>query len=310
MKKNKKHLFIVFFLIICVTLSGCNSNVDEKDSNTSQIIENAKVSYLGPEGTYTEEAAQYFFGEKVIYIPKATVSNAVDDVISGKSDYAVIPQENTLGGAVIAYVDELIAQKNVYVIGEVILPISQTLMGIPGTLIEEIQLICSHTQGITQTKEWREKYLPNVKTQEMSSTAAAASYVAEKNDKTIAAIAAPGAAKLYGLTVLAENVQITNTNKTKFYVLSKTKLEGNYKNATFIVTCEASKIDDIIVEIHNSGLELMTIHDRPEGGFLGSYHYVLEVKCDNNITSKCMKIIEKYPEVRFLGCYDIMEKQN
>ncbi|MBQ6569237.1 MAG: hypothetical protein IJL87_03175 [Clostridia bacterium] len=311
MRKIKKTFSAtVILLAVCTLISGCRPKEKKQQSVTPQIIENAVVSYLGPQGTYTEEAAQFFFGDKAAFVPKTTVSEAIEAVASGNADYAVIPQENTLGGAVVNYVDELIAQENIFVVGEVVLPISQTLMGISGASLDDIRLVCSHAQGITQSEEWRKDHLPNAETQEMDSTAAAASYVAKANDKTIAAIAAPGAAKLYGLSVLAENVQITDANKTRFYVLSASKLEGNYTSAVFVASCEASRIDDIIVEIHNAGLELVTIHDRPEGSSLGSYNYILEVECETAITDKHLKAVEKFPEIRFLGSFDVMEKQS
>lgn len=307
---RKSILIIIIFLTVCAVISGCGSKDNIQGSSEIPVIENAVVSYLGPEGTYTEEAARFFFDDKGVFIPKTTVSEAIEDVVTGNTDYAVIPQENTLGGAVNDYVDGLIAQDNTFVVGEVILPIRQTLMGISGASVDDIRLVCSHAQGIAQSSKWRKEHLPNADTQEMSSTAAAASYVAETGDKTIAAIAAPGAAKLYGLSVLAENVQITDANKTRFYVLSSGKLEGNHTNAVFVASCEANRIDDIIIGIHNTGLELVTIHDRPEGSHLGSYNYILEVECKNGITDKQLNEVEKYPEIRYLGRYNVKEKQN
>ena len=208
-KLNKLFILILAVMILCFSVSGCSTGSagTEKSSDTTapaQIPDHARVSYLGPEGTYTEEAAQFFFPGTASFFPKATVPDAIADVVAGNADFAVIPQENTLGGAVTNYVDALIAEENVFVVGEVILPISQTLMGVPGASIEDIRVICSHAQGLAQSSEWRKEHLPDADTQEMASTAAAASYVAETGDRKIAAVAAPGAAELYGLTVLAE----------------------------------------------------------------------------------------------------------
>ena len=187
-------------------------------NSASVGAETVRVSYLGPEGTYTEEAAQYWFQNNEELLPEDTVNDAIADVLTGDAEYAVIPQENTLGGAVVNYVDALIEAENLYVVGEVVLPISQTLMGVPGTKLSDIRTVCSHAQGITQSAEWRQENLPDASAQEMSSTAAAAEYVAGQKDPSIAAIASPGAAKLYGLEILAENVQMTDANKTRFYV--------------------------------------------------------------------------------------------
>ena len=296
-------------LAVCILICGCGQQGTDTDKIADKIVENPAVSYLGPEGTYTEEAAHFFFKDEATFIPETTVQEAIEDVVTGKANYAVIPQENTLGGAVVNYVDELIAQENIYVAGEVILPISQTLMGIPGASVDDIRLVCSHAQGITQSEDWRKEHLPDADTREMSSTAEAARYVAESNDKTIAAIAAPGAAKLYGLSVLAENVQITDANKTRFYVLSAERFEEGHTNAVFVARCKAGRIDDIILEVHNAGLELVTIHDRPEGSALGTYYYILEVECKEGITARQLKVTDKFPEIRYLGSFDVMEKQ-
>ncbi|MBR6090805.1 MAG: hypothetical protein IKP86_12790, partial [Anaerolineaceae bacterium] len=134
--------------------------------------ETVTVSFLGPEGTYTEEAAQFWFQDGEQLLPKNTVNEAIADLLTGGAEYAVIPQENTLGGAVVNYVDALIAAEDAYVVGEVVLPISQTLMGVPGASLEDITTVCSHSQGLTQSAQWRAENLPDAVTEEMSSTAA------------------------------------------------------------------------------------------------------------------------------------------
>lgn len=312
MRTHSKRLSAwIAVLLLCAMVTACGGSAASPESTPAapQSMDNARISYLGPAGTYTEEAAKFFFSAGD-FQPRETVDDAIADVTAGSADYAVIPQENTLGGAVTNYLDALIAEEHVFVVGEILLPISQTLMGVPGAAIDDIQTVCSHAQGIAQSAEWRSEHLPDAVTQEMASTAAAASYVAETGDKTIAAVAAPGAAELYGLTVLAENVQITDANKTRFYVLSSSKLEAEGEaqtHAVFAATCEANRIDDIIVEIHNSGAELVAIHDRPEGSHLGAYHFLLEV---DGMSDALAAKLEAMDEVRCLGSFPVMEKQS
>ena len=309
--------WLLAVLLFAAAAAGCGGQAAGSGSgqgsvpSAPQMTEHARVSYLGPEGTYTEEAAQFFFPDTAAFLPKATVPEAIADVVSGNADFAVIPQENTIGGAVTNYVDALIAEENVFVVGEVILPIRQTLMGLPGAAVGEIRLVCSHAQGIAQSAAWRKEHLPEAETREMASTAAAASYVAETGDRTVAAVAAPGAAKLYGLEVLAENVQITDANKTRFYVLAASRMEtGRETHAVFVADCEANRLDDILLEIRRAGLELVTIHDRPEGSRLGAYRYIIEAECEKGITERHLGKIEEIPEVRGLGSFDVLEKQS
>lgn len=268
-----------------------------------------RVSYLGPAGTYTEEATALWFTGGEMLIPRSTVNDALADLMDGEAEFAVIPQENTIGGAVVNYVDALIGAENVYVVGEVILPISQTLMGLPGAALTDIGTVCSHAQGLAQSARWRAEYLPDAVTQEMDSTAAAARYVAETGDKTVAAVAAPGAAALYGLEVLAENVQISMENKTRFYVLARTPLQGpDLRQAVLVATCEGSRIDDIVIGLHEIGLEFVAVHDRPEGSALGRYHFVIEIENPDGITAEQIDAVRGLEGVRFAGCFNTISK--
>ena len=82
---------------------------------------------------------------------------------------------------------------------------------------------------------------------------------------------------------LSTDVADRLASNAAFYVLSSAKFEDGHTNAVFVARCEASMIDDIILEVHNAGLELVTIHDRPEGSALGTYYYILEVECKEGI---------------------------
>ena len=181
-------------LLICLILSGASGCAKAPSAPVSpaanacpapgaEFQADARVSYLGPAGTYTEEATRFFFRSAAAFLPESTVDEAIADLVEGRADYAVIPQENTIGGAVTNYVDALIGQEGVSVVGEVILPISQTLMAVPGAALSDIKTVCSHAQGIKQSEAWRAEHLPDAVTEEMGSTAAAASFVAQQGDK-------------------------------------------------------------------------------------------------------------------------------
>ena len=298
---------LITVLMLSLLMLSCSNNGKSIDDGEVDMFKDATVSYLGPEGTYTQQASEYFFGDARIMIAKESVDKAIESVLNNECNFAVIPQENTLGGAVTNYVDALIENENIYIVGEVIIPISQTLMGLQDSDIKDIKTVYSHAQGIIQSGNWRKENMPDAAVQETASTAAAASFVAQSNDKTIAAIAAPKAAEIYGLKILAENVQISSANKTRFYVLSKEKLSGKKTNAVLVAQCYGDFIDDIIVKIHNANLELVSIHDRPKGDELGSYNYIIEVINTDGINDKQIEVIDSIEEVRLLGCFNVIE---
>jgi hypothetical protein len=138
------------FILLCagsIALAGCGNSAGASKDATA-----AANTTAPSETTSEEEASMFFFPEAKAMMPKETVDEAIADVMNGTVDYAVIPQENTLGGAVTNYVDALIKQNDAFVIGEVILPISQTLMGVPGAKIEDIKTVCSHAQRMCRSQ--------------------------------------------------------------------------------------------------------------------------------------------------------------
>ena len=310
----KKTLIIFLSVFLSIILFSCNKNIDNESFNKipviNQIEDNSNISYLGPNGTYTEEATKYFF-KNGNYIPKSNVKEAILDVINDNSKYAVIPNENTIGGVVTNYADELLNAKDVYVVGEIIIPINQTLMGINGAKLEDIKTIYSHQQGLIQSEEWRKKNLPNAKVIETSSTALAAKQVKEANDKSIAAIAAPLAAELYGLNVLAKNVSIIDTNKTKFYVLSKSRLKQEnviQTNALFKACLDADSLAKIIVKIKQLGINIVAIHDRPLGTKLGLYNYLIELQNEKGFNDEVLMELDLNLNFDFLGSFNVLNK--
>ena len=131
----------------------------------------------------------------------------------------------------------------------------------------------------------------------------------QQQDPSVAAVAVPGAASLYGLQVLAENVQISEANKTRFYVLARQPLEEEgLTRAVFTAACRADRIDDIILALRGAGLELVALHDRPEGSELGRYHYVLEAENQEGISQEVISSLCEAEGLRFAGCFQAKEK--
>lgn len=307
-EKGNKNAFIAITCMLMLSTAGCGrSAVITEQTDVSQIIstENAIVSYLGPEGTYTQEACGVFFGDDGTYEPYSTVSDAVDALEAGDADYAVIPQENTIGGAVTDYVDIVLTHEDLSVVGEVELPINQNLLVIPGAELNEIKTVYSHKQGIAQGKDWLGKNLPDAEIVEVSSTAEGAKMVSESGDKTCAAIASAACVEVYGLEMFAEAIQENDSNKTRFYMLSKDKpMVETAQRLAFVASGSAKDLPSLMKEINTQKMTLISIHDRPMKTELGEYKYLLE--CADCDYQNYLKLAEKSTmELRYLGSFDV-----
>ena len=301
----KKLAYALTLIILCVFTAGCTAGEPEQQTVSRPSFESAKVSYLGPEGTYTQEACEKYFDGQGTYIPYKTVAEAVDALVNSESGYAVVPQENTVGGAVTDYIDTVIAQTKVYVTGEVELRIDQDLLVLPGAALTDIKTVYSHKQGIAQGKAWLEENLPDARIIEVSSTAEGARKIAEENDKSCAAIASAVCSKIYGLDILAAGIQMNDKNKTRFYVLSLDEPHTARPDRTaFIASGSASGLPELMSGLKSKGITLVTIHDSPLRTELGQYNYVIE--CSGGSPEDCKRLTEKSGfGFRWLGSFDV-----
>ena len=246
-----------------------------------------------------------FFEKQGSYLPYTTVQEAVQALVEGQTSYAVIPQENTIGGAVIDYVDTLIAQTKVSVVGEVELPITQNLLALPGTTLAEIKTVYSHKQGIAQGKDWLAEHLPDAEVIEVSSTAEGARMVAEGKDPACAAIAAAACADVYQLDILAAGIQNNENNKTRFYVLSmQPAATAEAERLAFIAMGDAEALPELMTAMEKQDVTLITLHDRPLKTELGEYYYLIECAGCSYESYQELSKTEGF-SFRFLGCFDV-----
>ncbi len=177
-----------------------------------------RVAIQGIAGSFHDLAARKYFGEDILLCPCDYFREIPEALLSGKSDYAVMAVENTLAGALLPnYM--LIDENRLYIAGEVYIPVRHALMALPGQSIEEIDEVYSHAMALLQCKSFFGKYR-HLKRVAYEDTARAAWMIAQKKQKGVAAIAPEIAADLYGLEVLAANIQDHHTNTTRFVVLS------------------------------------------------------------------------------------------
>ena len=291
---------IASLLLVCMLLLCCSPSA-QAFADTDAV-----VSFLGPTGTYTEQAAERLFPQGAVFQPRETVADAVSDVLEKRADFAVMPQENTIGGPVYDYLDELLKHEELFVVGEVELPIRQALLAPAGASLETIQTVYSHKQGIAQGKEWLQMNLPDAQVIEVSSTAEGARLASECTDGTIAAIASTQAAKVYGLQVLAESIQQNDDNVTRFYLVSDSFLPDETPDRmVFTATGPAEALPGLLKAMDSQGLRLISLHDRPAKTTLGQYVYLVECsgggqKAYEQLVKKCGTLT-----LRCLGCCQV-----
>lgn len=300
MNRKSRWMRLILLLTLSVMVITCVTA-------QAEAPENAVVSYLGPEGTYSQEACFHFFGREGSFIPYKTVNETVEALLSGESDYAVIPQENTIGGAVVDYIDTLIAQKDVSVVGEVELPITQNLLGLEGAALSDIRTVYSHKQGILQGAEWMKKNLPQAEVIEVSSTAEGARMVSEAKDPTVAAIASAACVDVYHLEMLAGSIQENDSNVTRFYVLSREEAQTAASDRmVFIASGSAKGLPGLLARMEEAQMTLITIHDRPAKTELGEYDYVIEC-ADASYDAWCNLAENSSFTFRYLGSFPVTE---
>lgn len=301
----KKKSFVKYLFAVALLTAGCTGSGSENTIPAEIVYDTAVVSYLGPEGTYTQEACGQFFEKKGSYLPYETVQGAVEALIRKETGYAVIPQENTIGGAVIDYLDTLLAEDQISIVGEVELPISQNLLVLPGTALSDIQTVYSHKQGLAQAKDWLKENLPDAEVIEVSSTAEGARLVSEGQDSSCAAVASAACADVYSLEILAAAIQNNDSNKTRFYVLSlQEPATALAKRLVFVAMGKAEDLPALMSEMEKQNMTLITIHDRPLKTELGQYYYLIE--CADGNYDKYLKVSKNSPfTFRYLGSFDV-----
>jgi len=193
-----------------------------------------KIAFQGEPGAFSHAAAKNFFpGDDAIGC--VTFEETINAVQSGKADFAVVPVENSLYGR-ITDIHHLLPESGLYIIGETFLRVEMTLLGVPGAKLEDIKAVQSLSVALGQCRKFISQN--GYRTINAVDTAGSAREVAEKGDKSVAAIASRFAAEIYGLNVLAENIEDAAHNTTRFLVLSRDQQEapaGNGKVKTTFV---------------------------------------------------------------------------
>ena len=254
-----------------------------------------KVAYSGVAGAFAHIAAGRIFPESN-RISCRDFKTAYDAVVRGECDAAVLPIENSYAGEVGQTID-LIFSGSLFINGIYELEIHQNLLGIPGAAVEDIRKVTSHPQALGQCHDYIK--LRGFDSEEASNTAVAARTVAEKQDKTLGAIASVETAELYGLKVLEANINKSGENTTRFAVLSKVRADSpSLCNSVlmFTVKNEAGSLANAISIIGKYGYNMTALRSRPLKKHSWQYYFYIEIDGTTN-TPEGLQMLEELRSV-------------
>ena len=223
-----------------------------------------KVSYLGPEGTFTQSAVYKHFGHSVRGLPLSTIDEVFQEVESGSADFGVVPIENSTEGTINHTLDMFLTSP-LKIGGEVELRIEQHLLGTEDSL-DSIVRICAHEQSLAQCRGWLREYLPHVELIGVSSNATGARRA--RDEQGTAAIGGEAAADVYNLKILVNNIEDRPDNSTRFLVIGRELLASSGEDKTTVLvstsgTGGAGVLHTLLQPFANHGVSMTRIESRP-----------------------------------------------
>ena len=267
-----------------------------------------KVSYLGPEGTYSESALLKQFGASIQKNPEDTIESVFESVSKNKGDFGIVPIENSTEGAINVTLDCL-ADYDLTICGEVELRIQHNLLGHNKPLPKEGFEIHAHEQTLAQCKQWLDSYCPGINRVAVSSNAKAASNVSESN--SVLAIAGELAAEKYGLDILDKGIEDFSSNTTRFVSIGNINTDptGADKTSLLVTTKnEPGALYKVLKPINELSLNLSHIAYRPSK--IDKWHYSFYIDVEGHQSeSKLLQLLGDLKkldvEVRVLGSFPL-----
>lgn len=248
-----------------------------------------RVAYLGPAGTFSEEAVRSssFAGEGFDPVICQTIPEVISTLAEGSCDRAMVPIENSIEGSVRSSLDALLeAREEVAIIGEYELEIHSALIALPGSGLEQIEAVISHPQALAQCARFLRQSLPDAEQRIAPSTTAAMQQVAQSEGE-LAALGPAGAAALYDCAVLMNDVEDLPGNVTRFAWLAPSGTDTGDGPAdawkTTLVFSELGNdhpgaLVEALVEFSGRGINLVRIESRPQKGELGRYLFFIDIE--------------------------------
>nr|MDT0659817.1 prephenate dehydratase [Micromonospora sp. DSM 115978] len=267
--------------------------------------------YLGPEGTFAEQALHTLpAAHGGVRTPARSVPEALEAVRAGTADAALVPLENSIGGAVGVTLDEIVEGEPLLITREVVLPVEFVLAARPGTELDTVRSVAAHPQASTQCRGWLRQHLPDAVVVDVLSNGAAAADAAEGRHD--AAICAPIGAARQRLTVLAEKIADHGDAVTRFVLVSRPAPpppptgDDVTSLAVYIAHDRVGALLAVLMELAVRGVNLTRIESRPTGEALGRYAFFLDCTghIDDDRVGEALRGLRRVcADVRFLGSY-------
>ncbi len=267
-----------------------------------------RVACQGTWGAYSQHAADKLFGKPEVFFV-STFESVFNAVEKGLCDYGIVPAENNTAGSV-RRVYDLMTEKHFRIVRAIRVKIDHALLALPGVKKEDIREIVSHEQALTQCAAYIQREFPNAKVTSYENTAKAAEYVAKSGRNDLAAIGSPDCAKLFGLNLLSENIQVTDNNRTRFFCISK-KLEvypgADHTSMMLRLPHEPGSLYRVLSRFNAHGINLIKLESRPipASDFAALFCFELEASVYSDDFAALIRELadDLGDDFRYLGSY-------
>ena len=266
----------------------------------------ARVVFQGAEGAYSQAAMMQYFGDQVNSFHVDTFRDAMSAIDEGSADFAVLPIENSTAGIVTEIYDLLQEYEN-YIVGEHIIKIEHCLLGVPGAKLSDIESVFSHPQSLMQSSRFLENY--DWQQISMQNNAFAAMKVAKDGNKTQAAIAGEHAGKIYGLEVLQKGVNQSDSNSTRFIIVTNQKIfrkDAGKISICFEVPHESGSLYHLLSHFIYNNLSMTKIESRPIEGRNWEYRFFIDFEgnlSDSAVKNALRGLRDEARNMKILGNY-------
>jgi chorismate mutase/prephenate dehydratase len=265
-----------------------------------------KVAYLGPEGTFTQEAALKHFGDSALSVPQSAIDEVFREVLSGSCDYGVVPVENSTEG-VISHTLDSFMDSSLKICGEVELRIHQHFMVGANTDKKNISRVYSHAQSLAQCRQWLNSNFPAIERVAVSSNAEAAKRV--QGEWNSAAIAGDMACELYSLDKLHQKIEDNPDNSTRFLIIGREEVPKSGKDRTSLVVSVRNKpgaLHDLLEPFQRHNVDMTRLESRPSRSSKWTYVFFIDLEGhidDQPVANVLEELTSQVVELKVLGSY-------